>query len=306
MTGNLSLHEFIDRCCLLFVFMALQTPLLISQVVNFSATVDNLQIPKTLDTVHSPFFSPVVFGSSMLLGGLAIHYWRYTPLWHDYKTSFFVKENFTYALNQDKLLHFYGASLGASLLSSTYEVAGIEPTSSEVYGIAGAALLLSLVEVEDGHISYLGFDRSDFAADLAGAFYSLAQRQVPLLRSFTPKMSYHTSGRNVTVSGQRLSGKLGDHEGQTFWLGITVQDLLPVQWQSFWPSMLGIAVGRGVAGLDTDQPNAFVLVGLDIDLRKLPASSPWLRRVWNILNYIRMPLPTVKISHGTVWYGLYF
>lgn len=306
MTGNLSLHQFIDRCRLLFVFMALQTPLLISQVVNFSETVENSQTSKIRDTTRSSFFVPVVFGSSMIIGGAAIHYGRYTPLWHDYKTPFFVKENFTYALNQDKLLHFYGASLGAALLSSSYELAGIEPTSSEFYGIAGSVLLLSLVEVEDGHISYLGFDRSDFAVDLAGAFYQLAQRQIPLLRSFTPKMSYHSSGRNVTVSEQRLAGNLGDHEGQTFWLGITVHDLLPAQWQSFWPSMLGIAVGRGVAGLDTDQPNAFVLVGLDIDLRKLPASSPWLRRVWNILNYIRMPLPAVKISHGAVWYGLYF
>ena len=306
MTGNLSLHQFIDRCCLLFVLMALLSPLLISQVVNFSGTVKNSQTLEFRDTARSSFFAPVVFGSSMLIGGAAIHYGRYTPLWNEYKTSFFVKENFAYALNQDKLLHFYGASMGTSLLSLSYELAGIEPKSSELYGIAGAVLLLSLVEVEDGHIGYLGFDRSDFAADLAGAFYPLAQRQIPLLGSFTPKMSYHSSGRNVTVSGQRLSGKLSDHEGQTFWLGITVHDLLPAQWQSFWPSMLGIAVGRGVAGLDTGQPNAFVLVGLDLDLRKLPASSPWLRKAWNILNYIHIPLPALKISHSTVWYGLYF
>lgn len=264
------------------------------------------QDSKTLTTRRNPILDPAIFGTSIVVGGVAIHYGRYTPLWKEYKAPFFVKENFTYALNQDKMLHFYGACFGSTVFANGYEITGMQTAAAEMYGIAASALLLTFVEMEDGRISYLGFDRTDFAANLAGAIYPLARRYVPVLKSFSPKMSFHSSGKNVTVSGQKLSGVLSDHEGQTFWIGITIHDLLPEQLRSSWPSILGIALGRSVEGLDTNHPSDSFLLALDLDLRKLPGSAPWTQRMWGLLNFIHLPMPAVRFSNGAVWYGLYF
>jgi hypothetical protein len=255
---------------------------------------------------RNPVWNPLIFASSTIAGGAAIHFGRYVPLWSSYKTSFFSREDYRYALSQDKLLHVFGASFGSKLGTDLYELSGMPRGQAQIYGSAASLLLMSFVELEDGSISYLGFDKADFGADVVGAVYPIAQEYLPLLRSFTPKASYHGSGRNVSVSGQMLSGPLSDHEGQTFWIGITVGDLLPAGWRRYWPSILGVALGRGVRDLSTDHASSYLLVALDLDLRKLPSPAPWVQQVWDALNYIHLPMPAVRISHGTVWYGLYF
>ena len=267
---------------------------------------DSLRSDERYENSRNPAWNPAIFATSIILGGAAVHYGRYVPLWNSYKTSFFFKENDRYALNQDKFLHAFGASLGGELAACSYELMGMQRDQAKLYGLTAALLLLSLAEVEDGHIGYLGFDRLDFGSDLLGAVYPIAQDQIPFLRSFTPKVSYHATGRKVSVSGQVLSGALSDHEGQTFWVGITIRDLLPAAWRSWWPSIVGVAIGRGVSDLSTDRAASFALIALDLDLRQLPAPAPWVRRAFDVLNYIHVPMPAIRISRGTIWYGLYF
>ena len=263
------------------------------------------RLPVT-DTMHvEPGRLSALMGG-VLATGLAIHYERYVPLRKEYASPFRFRENHTYALDQDKLLHFYGAFVGSALSAKGFQWSGMKDEDALLYGSATSLALFTMMKVEDGQISYLGFDRIDEAANILGAAYPVARYYVPWLKSFTPKGSYISSGINGVAQGQRMPGFLEDHEGQKFWMGVTVHDLLPEGIQEYWPSPLGIAFGWTLRGIETPQPYHELIIALDVDLRKLPGESPFLRTLWEVLNDIHLPMPAVRVSPSAVWYGLYF
>jgi hypothetical protein len=46
---------------------------------------------------------------------------------------------------------------------------------------------------------------------------------------------------------------------------------------------------------------------LDVDLTRIPTRSKFLRGVFNVLSFIKIPMPTVEFSEkGTKFYPLYF
>jgi hypothetical protein len=240
-----------------------------------------------------------------LTSGVAVHFARYEPLWKDHFTSFHVREDYSYALNQDKLLHIYGGAVGSAIWSAAFLFSGLTEKDAALCGAATSFAFLTFMKIEDGHIDYLGFDRADELGNLLGSAYPLVQYHVPFLRSFTPKASYRASTNNVVSAEQTTPAFLEDHEGQKFWIGVTVHDLLPKGLKPYWPSLLGIAVGRTVRGLQGTKPSGELYLALDVDLRKLPGESRFLRTMWRILNYLHLPMPAVRISPSVVWYGFY-
>jgi hypothetical protein len=247
-----------------------------------------------------------LFSSAVVVSGVAVYYARYEPLWKDHYTSFFFREDFIYARNQDKLLHFYGSGLGSVISAKGLSWAGCDERDAALYGAATSLAFFTFMKIEDGHVNYLGFDRVDEAANILGAGYPAAQYYFPWLRSFTPKASYVASRNSVVAEQQDLPGFLEDHEGQKFWMGITVHDVLPEGVRDYWPPILGIAAGYTVRGLNTPHAYHETIVALDLDLRKLPGDSPFLKNLWEMLNYIHLPMPAVRVSPSAIWYGLYF
>ena len=246
-------------------------------------------------------FSGVVVG-----GAIAVHYARYKPLWNDHYTSFHFHEDYLYARNQDKLLHFYGGVVGSVLSARSLSWVGYSDRDAALYGAATSLTFLTFMKIEDGHIDYLGFDRVDELANVIGAGYPVAQYYVPFLHSFTPKGSYSASHNRVVAAGQVLPGFLEDHEGQKFWMGISMYDLLPKNAKRYWLPPLGLAVGYILRDLNTSQPYHETILALDIDLRKLPGDSKFIKTLWEVLNFVHLPMPAVRISPSIVWYGLYF
>jgi hypothetical protein len=239
------------------------------------------------------------------VGLTAIHFARYVPLWDSYKTSFFVRENPTYASNYDKFLHFYGGVVGADVIASGFQLQGLEKEEAVILGTAASSLLYLFIEVEDAHISYLGFDRVDFVTSVAGSGYPLLQYYVPFFNSVTPKFSYKSSGINTRAANQYSLQVLSDHEGQTFWLGMTASDFLPKKYQQSYPRWLGAAVGYSMRNLGQNARQEYYLT-LDVDLRMIDTHCEFLNTVLRTLNYIHFPMPGVKISHGKPALGIYF
>ncbi|HTY09652.1 MAG TPA: DUF2279 domain-containing protein [Bacteroidota bacterium] len=241
-----------------------------------------------------------------MASGTAVYLARYEPLWKDHYTSFFFREDFTYARNQDKLLHFYGSGLGSIIAAKGLSWSGYDEGDAALYGAATSIAFFTFMKIEDGHVNYLGFDRVDEAANILGAGYPAAQYYIPWLKNFTPKASYVASGNSVVAQQQELPSFLEDHEGQKFWMGVTVHDLLPEGVREYWPPILGLAAGYTVRGLNTPHAYHESIIALDLDLRKLPGDSPFLKNLWEILNYIHLPMPAVRVSPSAIWYGLYF
>ncbi|MEJ2195332.1 MAG: hypothetical protein P8X73_10820 [Ignavibacteriaceae bacterium] len=99
----------------------------------------------------------------------------------------------------------------------------------------------------------------------------------------------------------------------TFWLTVNIHHYIPEKWKEGYPEWLaplGIAFGysaKDLAGnLWTGKKEFFI--GMDIDIRKIPILDDWglFRFIKSELNFIRLPLPTIRISQSGVWYGFYF
>jgi len=240
-----------------------------------------------------------------------IHVYQQSGWWKDNRAPFHFQEDLEYGLWVDKIGHFFGASLFAFIARQALEWAGMSEESALWYGAGGALLFQTYVEIQDG-FSLWGFDRVDFAADVAGAAWPVARYYYPPLRRFDLKFSYYPSRtlhEHSDAGGFQGQQHLifDDYEGQTFWLSMKVHDFLPSKAKSYWPDFLCLAVGyatRNVAG--TDAYPVFLL-GLDLDMTKIiPGDTAFLRAIAEALNFFRLPLPALRISPGTVWYGVYF
>lgn len=254
------------------------------------------------DHSNTSFAIPAVeFGVALT----AIHFTRYVPLWDTYKTSFFVKENSTYASNYDKFLHFYGGVVGADIMASGFQLQGFEREEAIIMGSAASGLLYLFIETEDAYINYLGFDRADFLVSVAGSGYPLLQHYVPFFNNFTPKFSYSSSGITTNASKQYSPQFLSDHEGQTYWVGITVGNFLPKEYKQSYPQWLGIAAGYSMRDLGQNSRQEFY-VTLDVDLRAIDTKYEFLNTVLRTLNYIHFPMPGIKFSQGKPTLGIYF
>ena len=252
----------------------------------------------------------------VLVGGLTaaamvgIHVYQQNGWWKDNRSSFHFQEDLDYGLWVDKLGHFYGASVMTFIMSKSLEWANLSPEQSIWYGATGAVLFQTYVEVQDGFSAW-GFDRVDFAANVAGALYPVAQFYWPPLKDFNMKFSYHPSDLINQPGGVGFQGQkhilFDDYEGQTLWLSVYVNSLLPGSVESLWPDWLALAVGYGVRDVATPDPYSIVMLSLDYDLTKIiPQDTAFLRLLSEALNFIHWPAPAVRISPNAVWYGLYF
>ncbi|MBI2428130.1 MAG: DUF2279 domain-containing protein [Ignavibacteriales bacterium] len=250
-----------------------------------------------------PSYSTAAIGFGATVA--VVHFTRYVPLWDRYKTSFFTKENSLYASNYDKALHFYGGVVSTDIIASGLRLQGYEKEEAVLFGAAASTLFYTYIEIEDAHINYLGFDGIDLTASVLGAGYPVLQHYVPFFNSFTPKFSYQSSGINTTMAKQYSPQFLSDHEGQTYWMGVTVADLLPASYQASYPRWLGVAAGFSMRNLGQNTRQEY-FVTLDVDLRAIDTKSEFLNTVLRTLNYIHFPMPGIKFANGKPQFGIYF
>lgn len=251
-----------------------------------------------------------IVGGSLLAVMTAIHIYQMNGWWKDNRTSFHFQEDLKYGLSVDKWGHFYGGAAAAFVYRNSFAWAGFSEEAALWWGSAASLLFQTYVEVEDGFSTW-GFDRVDFAADVAGAAWPIAQHYAPILRNVDFKFSYHPSPELNAAGGSGFRGQkhilFDDYEGQTLWIGLRVHNLLPESARPYWPSWLGVAFGYGARDVLTAHPYRVYFIGLDLDMtRIIPDDTAFLRMLGEAMNFIRLPLPAVRISPGAIWYGVYF
>jgi hypothetical protein len=238
----------------------------------------------------------------------AIHLYQLNAWWKGARSKFHVREDLVYAKNVDKLGHMYAGNLLTFTFSRSLQWSNVAERPSIVWGAVGSTLFETYIEVEDGFSKYWGFDRVDFAGDLFGAWYPVAQEFVPFLRNFNFKFSYYPikSGSPSAISGQTYT-IFDDYEGQTMWLSMRMKELLPRSVASYWPRFLCLSVGVSVR--NNESPNRYLVVFLapDLDMTHIiPPDTGFLKTLGETLNFIHFPMPAVRISPKVAWYGLYF
>jgi hypothetical protein len=274
----------------------------------------------TADSSGAPTDSvkPVNTTKLIMVGGaiagamIGIHLYQESGWWKYNRAPFHFQEDLTYGLSVDKIGHFYGTSLWAFSLKKVLGWADLQERDAMLLGSAGAFLFQTFVEVEDGFSAW-GFDRVDFLCDLGGALWPIGQYYSPVLREVDIKLSYRPSELLNTSAGAGFAGQkhlvVDDYEGQTYWLSVPPDKLLPGAASDIWPDFLDVAVGYGVRNVSGvgGAPYSVVFISLDYDMKKIiPQTSSFLVTLSEALNFIHFPAPAVQVSPNYVFYGLYF
>jgi len=282
--------------------------------------VDPPAVRAQIDTTGAPIRTADTTGIdgarlAIVIGGLAsaiaaVHIYQSQGWWNDNRSSFHFREDLSYGLSVDKLGHFYGAIAGAFIVRKSFLWTNMPYVEALWWGSATALMFQTYIEIEDGFSTW-GFDRVDFAANVAGVAYPVAQHYWPFLRSFNMKFSYHPSSLIDEPGGIGFRGQkhtvFDDYEGQTLWLSVDVNTLLPKSVDRYWPDWLCLALGYGARDIATPDPYPVYYLALDFDVtRIIPQTTPFLRTLSETLNFIHLPAPAVRISPGIIWYGLYF
>jgi hypothetical protein len=250
--------------------------------------------------------------------GDAIGFAKIAELQYNTETSSFHFHEFSRDIREyqqmDKIGHFVESYFMSYFTSKIYRWSGFSAKTSILLGSLTGLLWMTQIEVTDGFFKAWGFSYLDYSMNILGAGYSALQQLYPnQLKAYRFKVSYWPSeaykkGYYSTVSKSLLD----DYEGFTWWFAVNFYDAMPGSWRSSYPKWLspwGLAIGHSVQNVARDVfgGQREILIGLDFDVTKIPTGdSKFLKFAKDMLNFIRLPLPAVRITPTTVVYGIYF
>ncbi|MFZ9981522.1 MAG: DUF2279 domain-containing protein [Cyclobacteriaceae bacterium] len=204
----------------------------------------------------------------------------------------------------DKAGHFYTAYHLADIAGKKLKKTGMNPKAAAWAATITSILALSAIEIPDGYSPDYGASGTDIIANMLGSLSWMAQQNRNEGALLVPKFSFHRSG--MAGSRPEILGKnfaeqvLKDYNGQTYWLSADMDQI------SNWPKWINIAVGYGASGMkygrdeqniaDRLQPYRRWFLGLDIDLTNVPTRHKFLKKLFAITGYIRIPAPAIEFS----------
>ncbi len=226
-------------------------------------------------------------------------------------------------LYMDKLGHSYTSYYINKYTSQAYLHCGLSENESIAIGAGVSMLTMTTIEIFDGFSSEWGFSWNDILANSIGiAFYS-GQQLLWNEQRIIFKFSYHQTkypSYRPELLGSSFSEKvLKDYNGQTYWLSVNINSFFQ---NLKIPSWLNLAVGYGADGMiggksnpDFDDagiiyPNfnrvSSTYLSLDVDWTKIKTKKKWLKNTFDILNMIKVPLPTLSFSNNGKVKGYWF
>ncbi len=276
---------------------------------------------KPSDTLNTSRRNAVIITETSLAGLTLI---GLDQLWYsDFERSKFrtINDNDEW-LQMDKLGHvmtsYYVGKVGADVLNWS----GVSEKNQLIYGATLGFTFLTAVEVFDGFSEEWGFSWGDMLANASGTGLYVGQELLWQEQRVVLKYSFHQT-RYANVRPEKLGDDflqeaLKDYNGQTYWLSANIHSFFR---ESKIPKWLNVAVGYGADGMLTGNYEALdralfpnqnrmrqYYLSLDIDLSRLKTDSRFLKTVFNVINFIKIPAPTLEInSKGKLrFYPLYF
>lgn len=258
----------------------------------------------------------LVLGASSLTLGASYIYVQ-NAWWKNSSKSFHFDEgaDYKYAKNLDKCAHVMGGLITAELVHDALKWTGMNDNQSYLYSFLLGTAMHSFIELKDGFAPTYGFSVGDLAAGTFGSAIPYLKYKFPKLKAINYKFSYYQHDRffyNVKREGK--ADWIDDYMNQTYWLTLSVNDWLPKgsKAEKLWPDFLCIAGGFGVdntlnnyyLGYNEDSfkglGNYEYYLSLDIDWRKIiPQKTGGQIILARTLNYIKIPLPTLRLGPST-------
>lgn len=286
-------------------------------VITFSQSkLDSFLTPS--DTLNKPRRNTVVI-SEATIGTITLV--GLNQLWYsDFDRSKFhtINDNNEW-LQIDKLGHAFTSyqlgKHGAQLLNWS----GVSKKHQLMYGATLGFTFLTAVEVLDGYSNEWGFSWGDILANGAGTGLYIGQELLWNEQRIALKYSFHhtkyAKARPDKLGETYLEQILKDYNGQTYWLSVNLHSFFK---ESKLPKWLNVAFGYGGDGmlsgtkdidnslLTTNQRYRQYYLSFDLNLDRIRTNSKLLRSIFDVLNMVKIPLPTIEFNkNGTVFHLLY-
>lgn len=224
-------------------------------------------------------------------------------------------------LQMDKYGHVFSAYQLGRIGANTLAWSGVRKEDQLIYGATLGLGFLTAVEVFDGFSAEWGFSWSDMAANGLGAGLFIGQELLWEEQRISLKYSFHQTRfaeqRPDKLGNGLLEEMLKDYNGQTYWLSANVHSFFKT---SKVPKWLNVAIGFGAEGMLTGR-NEIVdnfmttqsrqrqfYLSLDVDFTRIKTESRFLKTLFDVLNVIKVPFPTIEFNtkNGVKLHYIYF
>lgn len=248
-------------------------------------------------------------------------------LWYkDYPRS---KFHFINDLDQwhgmDKAGHAFSVYTLSRYNYAIYRWSGLDEKRAILYSSLYSFGYLSFIELMDGFSSEWGFSTTDMIANTLGSGLFISQQLIWQEQRISLKYSFHPTKysdyRPIAFGSNIFSQVFKDYNGSTVWLSANIHSFL--KRETNFPRWINIAFGYGAEGMTGGDQNyteyngrtipPFIrrsqfYLALDIDLSKIRTKSKFLHILFNTLNFIKIPLPTLEFNKadGLRFHPVYF
>lgn len=273
---------------------------------------------KKSDTLNKPRRNAVIITESVLATGSLL---ALNELWYkDYERSsfHFINDNAEWK-QMDKVGHFMTSYYVGKVGMEVLDWAGVSKKNQLIYGATFGFTFLTAVEVLDGFSKEWGASTGDILANAAGTGLLVGQELLWNEQRITVKYSFHQTTfakqRPNTLGNNYLQQSLKDYNGQTYWLSANIWSFNK---KSNFPKWLNVAFGYGAEGMlygetrptnpVAQDPYRQFYLSLDLDLTKINTKSKFLKSVFSVVNFIKIPSPTLEINTkgGIKFHYFYF
>ncbi len=251
-----------------------------------------------------------VVAGTFVGGNLALYEYFRRAWWSGESAPFHVNYDWNGPFrDQDKLGHMLGGYLLSESGRELLEAACMPEKRATLWAVAYAAAFQLQIEIWDGKQAKYGFSPPDLLFNTLGQGLSLSHAYIPAMRAVMPTFSYSGTQALKNVRAGTIPGDLRptvDYSGQTYWLSVDVDTLLPRAAKRVWPGILRLSLGHSITDWVDPATGDFIraqrrfLVSLDIDPLKLPGQAPWWVTVKKGLRHYHFPSPAIEFRSGGV------
>lgn len=243
-------------------------------------------------------------------GNLALYEYFRRAWWSGERAPFFLNYDWNGNFrDQDKLGHMLGGYLLSEGGRELLESACMSEKKAALWAVAYAAAFQLQIEVWDGTQARYGFSPPDLLFNTIGQGISLSHAFVKPMRAVMPTISYGRTQALKNTQANLIPGDLRptvDYSGQTYWLSVDVDTLLPKRAKRYWPDLLRFSIGHTITDFIDPATGADIraqrriLLTLDIDPLKLPGNAAWWVTVKKGLRHYHFPSPALEFRSGGV------
>lgn len=222
----------------------------------------------------------------------------------------------------DKFGHFYASYLESNVGYSLMKKFNFSEKQSLIFGGSQGFILETPIEFFDAYYEGWGFSMTDMVANALGSSFFIIQQRIFGEQLLRPKLSFSRSIYSKDANGYLgknnfLSQFIYDYNGYTYWFSFSPSKIFKIKKIPEW---INLSFGYGANGMIGEFSNISTYNGknipyheryrqyylsLDIDFSKIKSKSKVLKKIFNALSYIKIPLPTIEISNKKIR-GHYF